>query len=59
VNPGNYVPLAVTVKYTGWPRDWGEGVFHSTFKLHDGLWLFDEGQYHGEKVSWTDQVVVN
>ena len=59
VSPGNYVPLAVTIKDTGWPKGWGEGLFISTFKLHDGLWLFDEGQYHGEKVAWADQVVVH
>jgi hypothetical protein len=34
-------------------------VFDWKFKLHDGLWLFDESQYRGEKVAWIDQVVVN
>jgi hypothetical protein len=57
VNPGSYVPLSVTVKSTGWRS--GDMVFAWKFKLHDGLWLFNESQFRGEKVAWTDQVVVN
>jgi RNA polymerase sigma factor (sigma-70 family) len=59
VSPGNYVPLSVGLKYTGLPKGWGDVVFAWKFKLHDGLWLFDESQYRGEKVAWIDQVVVN
>ena len=59
VNPGNYVPLSVTVKYARLRRDWRDMEFAWKFKLHDGLWLFDESQYRGEKVAWTDQVGVN
>ncbi len=57
VNPGSHVPLSVTVKYRGLRS--GDMEFAWKFKLHDGLWLFDESQYRGEKVAWTDQVVVN
>jgi hypothetical protein len=57
VNPGSYVPLSVTVKYAGLRS--GDMEFAWKFKLHDGLWLFDESQYHGEKVAWTDHVIVN
>jgi hypothetical protein len=57
---GSYVPLSVTVKDTRmWPPELGDGLFAWKFKLHDGLWLFDESQYHGERIAWTDQVVVN
>lgn len=63
MSPGNYVPLAVTIKFRftdQWrksrEREW---VFNSTFKLHDGLWLFDEGKFNGEKAAWTDHVVVH
>ena len=59
VNPGNYVPLSVTVKYARLRRGWRDMEFAWKFKLHDGLWLFDEGQYRGEKVAWIDEVVVN
>lgn len=59
ISPGNFVPLSVKVKDTGTPKGWGDMVFDWKFKLHDGLWLFDEGQYHGEKVAWTDEVVVH
>ncbi|MGA2853480.1 MAG: sigma-70 family RNA polymerase sigma factor [Verrucomicrobiota bacterium] len=61
VNPGNYVPLSVVVKETNptMPPDFQNVVFDWKFKLHDGLWLFDESQYRGKKVAWTDQVVVN
>ena len=60
VSPGNYVPLSVTVKYGGLPSELGgDMVFAWKFKVYDGLWLFDESQYRGEKVAWTDQVAVN
>jgi len=61
VNPGSYVPLSVLVKETNptLPPDFQTVVFDWKFKLHDGLWLFDESQYRGEKVAWIDQVVVN
>ena len=55
-SPGNYVPLSVTVKTVGLPINWEVAW---KFKLHDGLWLFDESQYRGKKAAWTDQVVVN
>ncbi len=58
-SPGNYVPLSVGLKYTGLPKGWGDMVFDWKFKLHDGVWLLDESQYRGEKVAWTDQVVVH
>ncbi|HTI98868.1 MAG TPA: sigma-70 family RNA polymerase sigma factor [Dongiaceae bacterium] len=57
--PGNYVPLAITIKYTGLPKDFGDMVYDWKFKLHDGLWLLDESNYRGEKVAWTDQVAVD
>jgi RNA polymerase sigma factor (sigma-70 family) len=61
VNPGSYVPLSVTVQKISptMPPDFRNMVFAWKFKLHDGLWLFDESQYRGKKVAWTDQVVVN
>ena len=61
VSPGSYAPLSVTVKETNpaLPPDFQNVVFAWKFRLHDGLWLFDESQYRGEKVAWTDQVVVN
>ena len=58
VSPGSYVPLSVMVKNTSSPRQFGEMVFAWTFKLHDGLWLFDESQYRGKKAAWTDRVVI-
>jgi RNA polymerase sigma factor (sigma-70 family) len=60
-SPGNYVPLSVTVKYanSNFPSSAREVQYAWKFKLHDGLWLFDESQYRGKKVAWTDQVVVN
>ena len=59
VSPGSYVPLSVAIKYTELPHGFGDMVFAWKFKLHDGLWLFDESQYRGKKVAWTDRVVVN
>jgi RNA polymerase sigma factor (sigma-70 family) len=61
VNPGSYAPLSVTVTESNptMPADFQKVVFAWKFKLHDGLWLFDESQYRGEKVAWTDQVAVN
>ena len=56
VSPGHYVPLSVTVKTTGLPLNWEVAW---KFKVHDGVWLFDESQYRGKKAAWTDQVVVN
>jgi hypothetical protein len=60
-SPGSYVPLSVTVKYanSNFPPSAREMQYAWKFKLHDGLWLFDESQYRGKKVAWTDQVVVN
>ncbi len=57
--PGSYVPLSVAIRYTSSQLDWKGMAFAWKFKLHDGLWLFDESQYDGEKVAWTDQVIVN
>jgi hypothetical protein len=61
INPGSYAPLSVTVnnKNSAFPPEIGNIVFYWKFKLHDGLWLFDESQYRGQKVAWTDHVVVN
>jgi hypothetical protein len=59
ISRGNYVPLSVSVKCTGLPHGWGDMVFDWKFKLHDGLWLFDESHYRGVKVAWTDQVAIN
>jgi hypothetical protein len=61
VSPGNYVPLSVMVKYanSNFPPNFGAVQYAWKFKLHDGLWLFDESQYRGKKVAWTDQVIVN
>lgn len=61
INPGSYAPLSVTVTYSSptRPSDAQKVAFAWKFKLHDGLWLLDESQYRGEKVAWTDQVVVN
>ncbi|HEX5397616.1 MAG TPA: sigma-70 family RNA polymerase sigma factor [Verrucomicrobiae bacterium] len=61
VQPGSYAPLSVTIKYADarFPQGLGNLQFAWKFKLHDGLWLFDESQYRGEKVAWTDQVAVN
>ena len=59
VSPGSYVPLSVLVKNTSSGLKIGDMVFAWKFKLHGGLWLFDESQYRGKKVAWTDQVIVN
>lgn len=59
ISPGNYAPLSVSVKWTGLPKSWADVVFDWKFKLHDGLWLFDESHYRGVKVAWIDQVAIN
>jgi hypothetical protein len=59
VSPGNYVPLSVSVKNDAEPPGWQPEVYDWKFKLHGGLWLFDESHYDGVKVAWTDQVAVN
>jgi len=53
-----YVPLSVAIKWH--PKKASEITEYAwKFKLHDGLWLFDQSEYRGVKVCWTDQVIVN